>query len=601
MKRILKWVCCLLLLVVALGLHSWYFRPILPSWFYNRVMLSFLLQDPETVTSIGILPTWLGRFDRLLTDSSPAREAEQAKWAAETLETLQGYDREGMDEEGKISYDSMAFFLQAAIDSYRFRDDYPVNQMFGVQASLPNFMMQQHPVTNRSEAEDYVARLRLFPWKFDGVLAGLKERAGRGVMPPHFTIVEVLAQMRGFVAKPAAENPLYVSFAGKLAKLPPRILGEEQKKALLAATSAAIANDVYPAYGKLIAFFAEAERKFPKNYGAWSLPNGDDYYAWCVRTQTTSDLTPEQAHLLGLSEVIRVAGEMDAALRKIGRISGSVGDRMKALSSDPGQFYSDDDAGRQAILKDYTAILAEADKASAIMFNRRPKMAITVRSVPEFAQATAPGAYYEPGDMSGKRGGVFYFNQRDLKETPKWLMRSLAYHEGIPGHHFQISIAQEQNQLPVFRQMFSSFLFTAYTEGWALYAEKLGGEMGLEDDPLDALGRLSYEMLRSVRLVVDTGIHAKHWTREQAISFTEEHTGMGHGQVVAEVERYFVNPGQALAYKVGELRILALRSKAQQAQGGKFDIKAFHDQVLIHGGLALSSLDMVIADWLGAR
>jgi uncharacterized protein (DUF885 family) len=330
----------------------------------------------------------------------------------------------------------------------------------------------------------------------------------------------------------------------------------------------------------------------------WSLPDGAAYYAWCVRNQTTTKMTPDEIHALGLAEVARINGDMDAALKKIGKTDGSVGQRMKALAADPSLYYSNDEDGRAQILKDYSAILAEADKATEKTFNIRPKAALEVKSVPEFAQATAPSAYYEQGDMSGKRPGVFYFNQRDLKETPKWAMRTLAYHEGIPGHHFQISIAQEQKDLPIFRQMISSFLFTSYTEGWALYAEHLAGEMGLEDNPLDALGRYNDEMLRAVRLVVDSGIHAKHWTRDQAIDYLEGNTGMGHGQVVAEIERYFVAPGQATAYKVGELKILSLRDKAKSELGDKFDIKAFHDQVLTHGGLAMTSLESVIDDWI---
>ncbi len=602
MGKILKGVGSLLLLAVlvvaALGLHSYYLRPLFPSWFYNRVLLVGLLDDPEVMTSFGIFPTWLGSYNSRLADASPTHEAKMAKWAADALDTLRSYDRAAMDQEGKISYDSMEIFLSDQLEAYRFRSDYPVNQMFGIQAGLPNFMTNQVPITNKREADDYITRLNQFGWKFDGVLAGLKERADRGVVPPHFTIVEVIDQMKGFVGKPPKENPLYVVFAEKLDKLPAADLTPEAKAKLLEDVHFAIGSVVYPAYQKMIAFFTEIEPTHTADNGVWSLPDGDAYYAWCVRNQTTTKMTPDEIHALGLAEVARINSDMDAALRKIGKTDGSVGQRMKGLAADPSLYYSNDEDGRAQILKDYTAILAEADKATEKTFNIRPKAALEVKSVPEFAQATAPSAYYEQGDMSGKRPGVFYFNQRDLKETPKWAMRTLAYHEGIPGHHFQISIAQEQKDLPIFRQMISSFLFTSYTEGWALYAEHLAGEMGLEDNPLDALGRYNDEMLRAVRLVVDSGIHAKHWTREQAIDYLEGNTGMGHGQVVAEIERYFVAPGQATAYKVGELKILSLREKAKAELGDKFDIKAFHDQVLTHGGLAMTSLESVIDDWI---
>ena len=602
MKKIAKWVGGLLLLaivaVAALAIHTFYFRPLVPALFYNRVLVTGLFRDPEVITSFGVLPTWLGDYNSRLTDASPQAEAKNARWAADELAVLHSYDRSKMDQDGQISYDSMEMFLTDAVEDYRFRSDYPVNQMFGVQAGLPNFMTQQAPVTNKREAADYVARLNQFGWKFDGLLEGLKERADRGVVPPHFTIVEVIDQMKGFSGKPPKDNPLYTAFAEKLDKLPASELNPEAKADLLKEADLAIEKIVYPAYGRLIDFFTALEPAHTADNGVWALPNGDAYYAWCVREQTTTNMTPDQIHALGLAEVARISGEMDAALRKLGKTEGPVGARMKALAEDQTQYYSNDEAGRAQILKDYTAILEEADKATQSMFDVRPKMGITVKSVPEFAQATAPSAYYEAGDMSGKRGGVFYFNQRDLHETPKWSMRTLAYHEGIPGHHFQISITQEQKDLPMFRQMISAFLFTSYTEGWALYAEQLGGEMGLEDNPFDALGRMKDEMLRAVRLVVDSGIHSKHWTREQAIDYLESNSGMGHGEVVAEIERYFVMPGQATAYKVGELKIMELRSKAKAELGDRFDIKAFHDQVLTHGGLPLTSLETVIDDWI---
>ena len=602
MKRVFKWLGSLLgagILALALfAIHTIYFKPLTASLFYNKVLLTFLLDDPELMTTIGLMPSWVGSFDRRLTDASPEHEAKIGRLMQESLETLHGYDRATMDEEGKLSYDSMEIMLVSGIQDFKYRNSFPVNQLFGIQSQLPNFLTQQHQIGNRREAEDYVARLNLFGWKFDGLLASLKERADRGVVPPHFAIVEVLDQMKGFVGKAPVDNPLYVSFAEKLDKLPANALTTEVKGQLLKGAESAIKDQVYPAYGKLIAYFTELEPKFTGDNGAWSLPQGEAYYAWRVKDQTTADLSPDDVHALGLAEVARVGTEMDAALRKIGKMDGTVGDRIKALQTDPSQFYPNDDEGRAAILRDYTQILAEADKATTNWFNRRPKTAITVKSVPEFAQATAPTAYYEPGDMSGNRGGVFYFNQRDLKEQPKWEMRTLAYHEGIPGHHFQISISQELTDLPMFRRVVSSFLFTAYTEGWALYAEHLAGEMGLEENPYDALGRMRAEMLRSVRLVVDSGIHAKHWTREQAIDYMETQTGMGHGEVVAEIERYFVDPGQALAYKVGELKILELREKAKKDLGDKFDIKAFHDQILTHGGLAMTSLQQVVDAWI---
>lgn len=602
MKKIFKWIGGILLasmlLTAGLLIHTLYFRPLMASWFYDRMLISFMLRNPELVTSLGILPTWMGSFNSQLGDASPAEEDRMARWAADNLQILQSYDRGKMDQEAKLSYDTMDFFLRTVVDGDHFRADFPINQMFGAQSAIPDFMINQAPLTSKREAEDYIARLTRFGWKFDGVLAGVKQRAARGINPPHFAIVEVIDQMKGFVGKPPEQNPLYVNLADKLGKLPD--LQQPDKAALLQLAAAAIKDVVYPAYGRMIDYFTEIEPKFTRDDGAWSLPDGTAYYDWCIKNQTTAAIPAQQLHELGLLEVARIEHEMDRLLRQTGRNDGTIVARLKQMSQDPAMLYSNDDAGRAAILKDYTDILAESLKASESKFNHLPKTQITVKSVPEFSQATAPQAYYQPGDLSGGRGGVFFFNQRDLSETPKWQMRTLAYHEGIPGHHFQISLSMEQKDLPLYRRIAGSFLFTAYVEGWALYAEQLGGEMGLETSPPDALGRLNAEMMRSVRLVVDTGIHAKHWTHDQAIAYMEDHMMIGHDDARSEVERYFVMPGQALAYKVGELKIMELRAKAQRALGDKFDIKAFHDQVLLHGGLALSSLETVIDDWIRA-
>ncbi|MCB1575156.1 MAG: DUF885 domain-containing protein, partial [Xanthomonadales bacterium] len=257
--------------------------------------------------------------------------------------------------------------------------------------------------------------------------------------------------------------------------------------------------------------------------------------------------------------------------------------------------YPNTPEGKTAMIAQYQAILDDVNAKLGDAFNRRPKLGVEVRPVPAFSEKTAPGAYYQSGAFDGSRPGVFYANLRDPGETPKFAMRTLAYHEGIPGHHFQITIAQELQGVPFFRRVLP---FTAYSEGWALYAERLAWELGFEKDPLDNLGRLRDEMMRAVRLVVDSGIHYKRWTREQAIAYMLENTGMGEGDVTAEIERYFVNPGQALAYKAGMLKILALREKARKELGDRFTLGAFHDQVLSHGALPLSLLERVIDDWI---
>jgi uncharacterized protein (DUF885 family) len=356
-----------------------------------------------------------------------------------------------------------------------------------------------------------------------------------------------------------------------------------------------IEHGVYPAYRSLIEHFAALQPKVTRNDGAWSLPDGDAYYAWCVRMHTTTDMTPEQVHALGLAEVARVTAEMDAILKAQGLADGPIGPRVQQLAHAADATYPNTPDGKQAMLARYQAILDEVNAGLGSAFHVRPELGVVVKPVPAFSEKTAPGAYYEPGSFDGTRPGAFYANMRDTTENPKWGMRTLAYHEGIPGHHFQISIAQELKGVPFFRRVLP---FTAYAEGWALYAERLAWELGFEKDPLDDLGRLRDEMMRAVRLVVDSGIHYKHWTREQAIQYMMDNTGMAESSVTSEVERYFVDPGQALAYKAGMLKILELREHAKQALGAKFDLGEFHDQVLTHGSLPLALLQRVINDWI---
>ncbi|HEY0179591.1 MAG TPA: DUF885 domain-containing protein [Dokdonella sp.] len=603
MRRLLKGLACLVLLVAAAAaasfVHVWYFKPYRIDWFYGRVFAQFALQSPELLSSMRILPSWLDFYGGDLDDASLAHEAEMAALVERDLDTLHRYDRAALDDEGRLSYDVLDYFLSTTVEGDRYRDyDFPVNQMFGVQSSLPSFMVDTHTVGNERDARNYVARLDKFPLKFAQVLDGLKLREAKGVLPPKFTVDEVLKQMSDFVGVPAKQNMLYTSFAAKLDELAPGAMPKAKRDALLGRAEASIAERVYPAYRSLIAYFRALQPKARRNDGAWSLPDGDAYYAWRVRMQTTTDLTPEQVHALGLAEVARIGGEIDAILRQRGLADGTIGERVQQLAHAPDATFPNTADGKAAMLKRYQAILDEVDAGLGDAFDVRPKLGVEVRAVPEFAEKTAPGAYYQPGAFDGTRPGIFYANLRDTAETPKWAMRTLAYHEGIPGHHFQISVAQGLTGLPFFRPVLP---FTAYTEGWALYAEHLARELGFENDPLDDLGCLRDEMMRAVRLVVDSGIHYKHWTREQAIGYMIDNTGMAESDVTAEIERYFVDPGQALAYKVGMLKILALRDAAKRTLGPKFRLADFHDQVLTHGALPLSLLERVIDDWLGRQ
>lgn len=600
MRKLLKWLIRLILVLVVFAgiafVHVWYFKPYKIDWFYARVFGQFALQSPQMLSSMRILPPWADFYSGKLDDASPAHADRMAAMVKDDLDMLHRYDRDALDEEGKLSYDALEFFLADQVEGDRFRyHDFPVNQMFGVQSGQPNFMAQTHQVNNAGDAENYISRLDRFPLNFSQVIDGLKLREGKGVIPPKFTVDKVLEQMNGFIGVPAEQNMLYTSFGEKLDRIAADAMDTATREDLKARVKTSIEASVYPAFRELIAYFTTLQAKATQNQGAWSLPDGDAYYAWCVRSHTTTDMTPEEVHELGLAEVARISAEMDEILRGQGLTEGSVGARVQQLARQPEQMYPNTPEGKTAMIARYQAILDDVNAKLGDAFNRRPKLGVEVKPVPAFSEKTAPGAYYQSGSFDGSRPGVFYANLRDPGETPKFAMRTLAYHEGIPGHHFQITIAQELQGVPFFRRVLP---FTAYSEGWALYAERLAWEMGFEQDPLDNLGRLRDEMMRAVRLVVDSGIHYKRWTREQAITYMLDNTGMGEGDVTAEIERYFVNPGQALAYKAGMLKILALREKARKELGDRFSLGAFHDQVLSHGALPLSLLERVIDDWI---
>jgi uncharacterized protein (DUF885 family) len=441
-------------------------------------------------------------------------------------------------------------------------------------------------------------RLDGLPTKFDQTLESVKKREQEKIIPPRFVVEEVLKEMTDFIAKPPAENILATSFKERAAKIDK--LTDQQRADFQKRVEASITNRVYPAYQKLIAYFQELLPKTTTDDGVWKLPHGDAFYAYALKSNTTTNMPPNEVHELGLREITRIEGEMRTILDANGFAGQPIGASMDKLGKDPRFLYSNDDKGRTEALAEYKRLIDKAvEESKAHLFYIAPKAPIEIRRVETFKEATAPGAYYQGGAMDGSRPGIFYANLRDMKEVPKWSMPTLSYHEGVPGHHWQISIAQELKGVPQFRKVLP---FTAYAEGWALYAEWLAKQAGwYKDDQFGDLGRLRDELFRAVRLVVDTGIHAKHWTREQAIAFMLDKTGMGEKEVKAEIERYIVNPGQACAYKVGMLKIQELRARAQQQLGDKFDEREFHDNVLKNGGLPLEILEEQINDYIAMK
>ena len=601
MLTLFRWFFRILFVLIAISvaffIHVWYFKPAKVDWFYGRLFGQVALDSPQMLSSMRILPPWADFYSDKLDDSSPAHEEEMSQRLKDGAATLGEYDRSKLDD--KLSYDVLSYFMKMQLEGDRFRHyNYPVNQMFGVQSSLPDFMVQQHPINSAKDARNYIRRLDAFREKFVQVIESLKLREAENIIPPQFTVDAVLAQMRNFVVPPANENVLYTSFREKLDKLPAGSVSAADREDLLKRAEASINGYVYPAYRDLTAYFVTLQPKAQGNFGAWHLPDGDAYYAYEVRSHTTMDITPEQVHQLGLSEVARISGEMNTILVEQGLTDGSIGERVQQLARRPDQMYPNTPEGKTAMLAEYQRILDDINGKLGPAFDKRPKLGVEVRAIPAMSEKTAPGAYYQPGAFDGSRPGVFYANMRDAGENPKFAMRTLAYHEGIPGHHFQISLAQELTGVPFFRKVLP---FTAFSEGWALYAERLAWEMGFEQNPLDNLGRLRDEMMRAVRLVVDSGIHYKHWTREQAISYMIENTGMSETDVTAEIERYFVMPGQALAYKAGMLKILELRERAKLKLGDKFDIKQFHDVVLGNGALPMALLERVVDEWIAKQ
>ncbi len=598
-KKIFKWLSLTLLVILLLGgafiAHSWYFKPVNINIFFARSFLQVALESPEMLSSIHVLEQFgIRGHNAKLDDESMAAGDRMFEHLKESRKTLLSYADEDLSEADRMSKRVAMSMMDMLTEAEKFRfHNYPVNQLFGVQNGFPSFMESSHQVHSVRDAEDYVSRLSQVDRKFGQVIDGLKHREQLGILPPQFAVTKVLEEMRDFVATPVEEGILMVSLTDKMkeADLP---MDEQQRIALEAREQ--IEMTVYPAYGELIAYFEGLDDKVSENHGVWVLPDGDELYRLAIRLFTTTDYTPDYLHDYGLMEVERIQAEILAILEQEGwDVSQGFFAAILEMADDPQFYYSDSDEGRDQILADYRGILDEISQGLEPYFDVVPEAELEVDRIPEFKEKTAPGAYYERPAMDGSRPGVFYANLYDIKATPRYGMRTLAYHEGIPGHHFQLAIQQQQKDLPFFRRLIPAI---AYSEGWALYAEKLAWELGFQDDPYDNIGRLQGELFRAVRLVVDTGIHYKRWNREQAIEYMINNTGTTESDVVAEIERYFVMPAQALAYKVGMTKILELRDLARTELGDAFDIREFHNVILTNGSVPLDILEELVMQYI---
>jgi len=571
-------------------------KPFRANDFYNRVFIQFAIDSPETLTSIGVLEN-IG-INGHNAEWSPATlefEKQQFQWLVDVNAGLDLYDDEDLDEEELFSKRILKYFIQFQIDQKDFQfHNYPVNQLFGMQSNLPRFMDSQQRVTSVEDAEHYITRVSKIDTVFEESMEGLLKREEMGIIPPTFVIDKVLDEMKSFIGSAPEENIFYTSLKNKMEEA--EDINEEEQVHLLEEVINAIESDVYPAYQSYIDYFTRLREKSNNDAGVWKFPRGDEYYNLKLKEMTTTDMTADEIHNIGLSEVDRIQGEILTILEGEGYdISSGFTSLINEMAEEERFYYPDTDEGREQILADYRAIIEEIDAGMDEAFDIKPKTGVEVKRVPEFAEKTAPGAYYQGPDMGGNRPGVFFANLYDIKATPKYGMRTLAYHEAVPGHHFQIAIQNELEGLPIFRTF---PLFTAYAEGWGLYSERVAWEMGFQEDPYSNIGRLQAELFRAVRLVVDTGIHAKRWTREEAIQYMLDNTGMAESDVIAEIERYIVMPAQATAYKVGMMEILRLREEAREALGDKFDIREFHNVVLKTGAIPLSLLREIVMGYI---
>jgi uncharacterized protein (DUF885 family) len=600
--RIAGWLT--LVLVAALGYSGYrivWGKPFTINMLANRQTLEFLFQNPEAFTQVGIADgTVFDTYSGKLAPYGVTKRDHDYAQAAAFLGEVREFDRANLNRQDQVTYDILVDLYATALSFKRFdwlpSDGlYPISPMFGMNVELPNFMQTTHVVTNDKTARNYVKRLEAMGDKLDSVTAEMQRQAKAGVVLPASLLERSLIVIHDTVAAQPEENALVTTFVARMDKV--KALNGARRKELEHKAVEALRTRVYPAYGRMSAGL-EALRPLAVTQaaGVARLPEGGAYYAAMLKQMTTTDYSPEEVHALGLSEVARIVQEMDTLLKAQGLATGSVGARMAALGKDPRFVLPNNDDGRKQALARYQQILDEVNARMPEYFRSLPATRLSVERVPASEEKGSSGGYYQQAAMDGSRPGTFFANLRDLKETPTWGMKTLAYHEGIPGHHFQISIALGLKGLPLIRQL---TLYTAYAEGWALYAEHFAAEIGMyQDDPWGDLGRLQQELLRAARLAVDTGLHAKGWSREQAIDYMVSTTGITEADVTSEVERYMALPGQACAYKLGELKILELRAKAKAALGPRFNLKDFHAVVLENGGVPLTLLEQLVDEWI---
>ncbi|QIR15171.1 DUF885 domain-containing protein [Shewanella aestuarii] len=558
---------------------------------FDAIFMENVMASPVNQTYLGIkkdYDKWSDISDKGLDDNLAMTKAHLAKLL--TLDVTQ------LDEQSLLSYQLLKARLEQSIadDKWRYHT-YPINQMYGIHSMVASFLINQHQITDISDAKAYISRLEGIKPLLAQLEAELALRAEKKIIAPKFVFPYVISDSQNIITGAPFDNSedsaLWADFQRKVTQL---AITEDEKNQLLAEAKSALLNSVKPGYESLIRYTKSLEELADNRDGAWKLPDGDAFYNNALARTTTTAMTSEQIHQLGLSEVARIHNEMSQIMQKV-NFEGSLQEFFAFMRDDKQFYYPDTDEGRQAYLTEAKALIDNMESRLDEVFKIKPKANLVVRQVEAFREKSAGKAFYDQPAPDGSRPGTYYANLYQMDAMPKYQMEALAYHEGIPGHHMQIAIAQELQGIPKFRKFGG---YTAYVEGWGLYTEYFPKEMGLYADPYSDFGRLAMELWRACRLVVDTGIHTKKWTREQGIAYYVENTPNAESDAIKMVERHVVMPSQATAYKVGMIKILELREYAKTQLGDKFDIRDFHTLLLKNGPLPLDVLETKVQQWI---
>jgi uncharacterized protein (DUF885 family) len=566
--------------------------------FFDKCWDDFVAHHPQTAARLGLKSNY-NKWD----DISDAQAVADLAAELSNVATLKSYyDFDGLDPQTQLSYQLFEREAERDAEGFRFRfDNYPVSQMYGTHSEVPTFLINIHKIDNVKDAEAYIARINGVPKLFDQLIINLELRADRGVIAPRFVFPLVLDACRKVIQgqpfeSSGANSPLLEDFSTKLGAL--KDADSLTRDQLVADARKALLESFKPAYEKLIAYLQELEKRATDDAGVWKFRDGAAFYEYSLRRTTTTDLTADQIHQLGLKEVARIQDEMRKIKEKVG-FKDDLPAFFKFMREDQQFYLPDTDEGRAKYLARAVEIVDAMKKRLDELFVTKPKANIVVKAVEKFREKSAGKAFYQQPAPDGSRPGMFYVNLREMHNNPTYELESLAHHEGIPGHHMQIAIAQELKDIPKFRKF--GLRYTAYTEGWGLYSELTPKEIGFYQDPYSDFGRLSLELWRAGRLVTDTGIHSKRWTRDQAIKYLIDNTPNAESDCVDSINRYIVVPSQATAYKIGMLKILELRDKAKSQLGSKFDIRQFHEVVLTNGAVPLDVLEQLVDRWIKSK